>query len=228
MVEGINMKTILSVTDLLEKSKTFDGWFNEVEMNLMFDTVASLENKGCLVEIGSWCGRSLTVITAAAIKANLTVPIYSIDPYLTSKDEPNGMYEKFVSNLKSVGIWDRIKHIKEKSQIIGNKFNEDIEFVFIDGMNKYEAVKRDFELFYPKVINGGYIAFHDMFSFWGPTKLVQEILEQYSDLKFIKRESETLILQKVDRLSAQELQNNKQFLTKIKDFMSKHADKLHK
>ena len=37
-----------------------------------------------------------------------------------------------------------------------------IEFLFIDGDHTYEGVKRDFEMYFPLVREGGIVAFHDI------------------------------------------------------------------
>ena len=40
-----------------------------------------------------------------------------------------------------------------------------IELLWIDGDHSFQSVKRDFEIFFPHVVEGGIIAFHDSTSF---------------------------------------------------------------
>ena len=224
----------MQVRDLnADKIKTnamnFEGWLKTDEAEALSSVAENLTGNGCIVEIGSWCAKSLSFITAGAIKGNIETKIYSIDPFLTSKDEPNGKYKTFLANLKLNGIENRIIHIKEKSQIAGLNFKEKIEFIFIDGFHKYDSVKKDFEIFYPKVINNGYIAFHDIYSYWGPTKLLCEILENEDyALKFIKTTNNTVFLQKQEYLTNEEKELNSSELSSILDFMNQNEKLLQK
>lgn len=195
------VESLLNYDEIINHAMSFDGWFAKVEADSFIDIITVLKDNGAIVEIGSWCGRSLGVITATAMQTGLKSKIYSIDPFVTSKDEPNGKYDTFVSNLKLLGLFDRVEHIKEKSQIAGLTFDEDIEFLFIDGMHKYDFVKKDFELFYPKVVNNGYIAFHDVTNFYGPACVVRDILKNYAGMRFVKKVGVTAIFQKVSQLT---------------------------
>ncbi len=198
-----------SFEDADKIAQNIEGWLGTNEPKLLYDTAKKLSLDGAIVEIGSWCGKSLTYISFGAIEGGFTNKIYSIDPFLTSKDEANGKYETFVSNLKTNGLWDKITHIKEKSQIAGETFSEKISFLFIDGFHKYEAVKEDFELFYPKVIDGGFVAFHDVAYYQGPTDLVKELVNEKT-FKMLTLCDSILLAQKVSRLSPEdELQNAK-------------------
>lgn len=196
-------------------AENIEGWLAEAEARLLYETVSNLKGDGAIVEIGSWCSKSLTYMTASALKSGLCNKIFSVDPFLTSKDEPNGKYEKFVENLKNNGIYDKITHIKEKSQIAGLSFDEKIEFLFIDGFHKYDAVKQDFELFYPKIVEGGYVAIHDITYYKGPFDLVME-LAQDNTFKVVSFCDSIILAQKVSMLSDVDIENNKKLIGDIK------------
>ncbi len=221
-------KLVLSSEELREFSKSIEGWLPQDEANMLFDTVSSLKDIGCIVEIGSWCGKSLVNITAAALKINFKNKIYSIDPFLTSKDEPNEKYETFVHNLKTCGLSERIEHIKEKSQIVGLHFEDKIEFIFIDGFHKYEAVTRDFELFSSRVVENGYVAIHDIFSYYGPAKLVCDVLENNNKFKYVKHTGNLFICQKVTALTHTDIENNKKMLEFMENYISQNYDRMVK
>src|SRR3989344_4837252 len=51
-----------------------------------------------------------------------------------------------------------------------------VEFIFIDGDHDLRAVAKDFESWFPKVIDGGTIAFHDSWNFIGPNILTACLL----------------------------------------------------
>ena len=207
----------LSKEDITTSITQIEGWLGEEEIKMLYNLITNLKNNASLVEIGSWCGRSLSLITLAARKAGNTNKIFSIDPFLTSKNEDNGKFPTFKKNLEDLKIWNEIIHIKEKSQIAGIKFNENIEFIFIDGFHKYESVKEDFKLFSKQVIDGGYIALHDVGSYYGPTKLTQEILES-GMLKVIDYKNSTFLFQN-NKPSNEEKNKNLEFLNKLNNIL---------
>lgn len=78
------------------------------------------------------------------------------------------------ANLKP--FWNRITFLKLKSQDAVNVIPQ-VDFVYVDGCHEYEAVKKDIELYAPKVRPGGFIGGHDMYAA-GVAKAVQEFSNQ--------------------------------------------------
>lgn len=212
--------TQCSFEDVHAIAGKIDGWLTFEEAELLFDKAKSLKGSGAIVEIGSWCSKSLTYTTMAALSVGNNCKKYSIDPFLTSKDEPNGKYETFISNLKQNDLYDKIIHIKEKSQIAGENFDEKIEMIFIDGFHKYESVKKDFELFFPKVVAGGYILLHDVTYSEGPTRLVKE-LANHPQLSFKEFFGVMFVAQKVASLSEEDKINNQKIINQIQEKLEK-------
>jgi predicted O-methyltransferase YrrM len=54
---------------------------------------------------------------------------------------------------------------------------EHISALFVDGNHDYENVKRDIELYAPRIVNGGLIAFHDFTTYPDVKKAVDELSE---------------------------------------------------
>lgn len=181
--------------------KNFDGWLSKEQAELIYDLVKSVPKDGSIVEIGSWAGKSMTVIVTATLEVKNNAEIYSIDPYLTSKDESNNMYEKFVSNMKQIGYWDKIIQIKEKSHEFGINWKKPISFIFIDGFHRYDVVKQDFELYFKHLLQNGICILHDVVSWYGPTKLSIELLENRDDIEVIDLVGSALALRKVELLT---------------------------
>ena len=204
-----------SFEDVHIVAEHIEGWLNYDEAKLLYNTAKNLTGAGAIVEIGSWCSKSLTYTSAAALSVGNLCKKFSIDPFLTSKEEPNGKYETFISNLKQNGLFDKIIHLKQKSQDAGQNFDEKIELLFIDGFHKYAAVKQDFELFFPKIIEGGFVAIHDITYYEGPTRLVQELAQNSENFKFITFLGATLLGQKVEKLTPEDKLNNQNILQLI-------------
>lgn len=59
---------------------------------------------------------------------------------------------------------DKIEFIKKKSEDAFCDIPDNLDFVYIDGNHTYGYVKKDIELYYPKVKDGGMIGGHDIWS----------------------------------------------------------------
>jgi hypothetical protein len=86
-------------------------------------------------------------------------------------------------------------------------FHDEVEFIFIDGDHEYNAVKLDFDLWYPKVINGGIMCFHDTFQF-GPCKVVWDNVINSRNFKNLGRAGSIFYAEKVAKNSSSERLKN--------------------
>ncbi len=86
-------------------------------------------------------------------------------------------FDQFKENIKKSGVEDIVIPIVKTSEEAAKDFIKPVELIFIDGAHEYEMVKKDLECWFPKVIEGGIIAFHDSAG-WnrggGPSRLVEE------------------------------------------------------
>lgn len=169
-----------------------EGFLSESEGQFLYNMAKNCQGKeGVIVEIGSWKGKS-TICLGSGSKAASKVRIYAIDPHRdTSAHKVFGApltFEEFKKNIQAAVVNDIIFPIVETSKDAAEIFNYPIEFLFIDGEHEYEMVKLDFELWYPKVIDGGFIAFHDYW-FSGPKKVIEKYIllgsRHFKDIRIV-------------------------------------------
>ena len=93
------------------------------------------------------------------------------------------LYQNFARDSQKVHLLRMSSHfpetLKKARRILqGNK----LDFLFIDGDHSYEGVKKDFEMYYPLVSDGGLVAFHDIYTYRdkGCSKYWQEIKSEYN------------------------------------------------
>ena len=120
------------------------------------------------IEIGSYAGESAEMfVNSGAFKQ-----LYCIDPWEMNYDPSDctgdeGLLEAekaFDARFKDSPV---VVKIKDKSEDAVSMFrDETIDFIYIDGNHQYESVKRDLELYVPKIKLRGIIAGHD---YGGPT-----------------------------------------------------------
>ena len=93
---------------------------------------------------------------------------------------------------KNTRHFNNIIHHKDFSYNISNQFQDNqYEFVYIDADHTYESVKKDLELYLPKVKNGGIIGGHDYTDNWVEVRqAVDEVFgspdRKYDDGSWIK------------------------------------------
>jgi len=83
------------------------------------------------------------------------------DWFSAEKRDAERSFSLFLRQVVNVyGV--RVRYMKEMSETAVSKFeDESLDFVFIDGNHQYEWVKKDIEMWVPKVKPGGLIAGHD-------------------------------------------------------------------
>ena len=153
----------------------YDGFLTFREAYGLFTIASSLKAKGCVVEIGSWKGKSTICIAKGIL--NKEMKIIAIDPHVGSQEhQGNGRvwtYDEFKANIKDAGVENQIVPILKYSNEARKEVSQSVEFLFIDGAHDYDSVKTDYEIWGPLLIDDGYLAFHD-YQWEGVNRLVKE------------------------------------------------------
>ncbi|KKR15004.1 MAG: Translation elongation factor P [Parcubacteria group bacterium GW2011_GWC1_39_29] len=160
------------------KDNSVRGWLTFREGALLYNLAKGCSNNNSIVEIGSWEGKS-TVYISNGSKAGNGAHIFAVDPHTGPEQSVNDnvrTYDVFMKNITGGGAVELITPIVKFSEDAAKDFNRPIGFIFIDGGHAYEAVKIDFDSWYPKVVEGGVIAFHDSIKYDGPRRLLSEII----------------------------------------------------
>ena len=169
------------------------GWMSEPEGLLLYQLARNCSGKGVIVEIGSWKGRS-TIWLGHGSCAGRRVKIHAVDPHTGSPEHQNEAnrvwtFDEFQQNLRTAGVNDVVVPHVDFSVNAARQFHEPIELIFIDGLHDYDSVKADFEAWFPKVIEGGIMAFHDTTGWAGPRRLVAEQLfksKRFRKVRFVR------------------------------------------
>ena len=143
-----------------------------------------------VVELGVHNGTSYFCFCQAVKRMNLDAACYGIDTW--KGDEHAGFYGEEV--FEKVTTYNT-RQFSRISSLIRSTFDEateyflngTIDFLHIDGMHTYEAVKHDFESWLPKLSERAIVILHDtnvrernfgVFKFW------EELKQQYPHLQF--------------------------------------------
>ncbi|MFA4941396.1 MAG: class I SAM-dependent methyltransferase [Patescibacteria group bacterium] len=158
--------------DFYKETENIGGWLTEAEGVFLHKTAKKIQTKNVIVEIGSWKGKS-TLCLGNGSKDGNKVKIFAVDPHTGSSEHQKAFgkidtFEEFKKNITKAEIAEFINPVKDTSENAAKNFNQKIGFIFIDGAHEYNFVRLDFKLWFPKVINGGLLAFHDSWHFLGP------------------------------------------------------------
>jgi hypothetical protein len=169
------------------------GWLTDEEGEALYELARRCTGRGVFAENGSWTGKS-TICLGLGSRAGAGVRIFAIDPHADYR------FGDFKANVERAGIGELVTPIASLSQPAADDFQEPIEFLFVDGSHEYELVLEDFEKWVPKVIEGGWVAFHDTTWTAGPRKVVGQAIYRgrgFKDVRFVV--GSTTIAQKVPR-----------------------------
>jgi len=169
----------------IKKWSQISGFFDLEEVTVL----QSLAKDMVCLEIGSFYGRSTIAL------AEVAAIVYAVDTFKASgsgafQEKEFTVLEDFITNTKGWGnIWAKIGRSEDKVPLLPDG---QIGLVFIDGSHEYEDVKRDIDVCWPKLIVGGFMAFHDYGSWAGVTKAVDErgweIAGPFGTLVYTKKE----------------------------------------
>ena len=182
------------------------GWLTDEEADALYELARACRGDGVIVEIGSWKGKS-TVCLGLGSLAGSSVPVYAIDPHADYR------FGDFKDNVERAGIAELVRPIASLSQPAAAGFDEPIELLFVDGSHEYDLVLEDFEKWVPKVVDGGWIAFHDTTWTKGPRKVVGQAVyrsRRFKDARFVV--GSTTLARKVEQNSLADRTRNRYVL----------------
>jgi len=154
------------------------GFLDESEGVRLYE----LALQGCLIgpclEIGSFCGKSTVYLgTACKIRGRT---LFSIDYHRGSEEQQPGQlyfdselldknsetinsFPYFRATIDKAGLEEVVVPIVAKSHVAARDWATPLGMVFIDGGHSYQTVLTDYECWYPHVLPGGLLVFHDIF-----------------------------------------------------------------
>ena len=186
--DGLAKNGLLLTVPILAQMRTIEGWLEDAEADLLIVTAAKalseVPDASCMVEIGSYCGRSTVVLGSVLrnLREDAGARLYAIDPHDgrvgaldkgIQKVAPS--FERFQRNIAAAGLEKWVSPIRQCPFQV--EWKQPISYLFIDGLHDYSNVARDFYHFERWLMPGGYVAFHDYADYYpGVKTFVNEIL----------------------------------------------------
>jgi len=167
------------------------GSFGDWSGHLPFvnDLIAALR-PSLLVELGTHYGESYFGMCQAVQENGVSCKCYAVD---TWQGDPHAGYDD-ESVFVEVDAYNQ-RHYRPFSTLLRTTFDDakknfgdgTVDLLHIDGLHTYDAIRHDFDNWFPKVRPGGVVLLHDTaarheeFQVW---KLWEELARQYPHLEF--------------------------------------------
>jgi MMP 1-O-methyltransferase len=211
----------MNIEETKKSTERVEGFLSDSEGETLYNLAKNCKGNGVIVEIGSWKGKS-TIWLGSGSKAGNKVKVYAIDPHTGSSEhqkesEKVWTFEEFKKNITNAKVDDIISPIVKTSEEAAKNFNEPIELIFIDGAHEYESVKLDYDLWFPKVLNDGIMAFDDTVGWEGPKQVVDDNVYKSNHFKKVKIVDSITLAQKVKQNSLKDRLKNRYVLL-LKNF----------
>lgn len=177
-------RSVARYADIATEVGRLDGWMTPAQGARLFDAARRCPPAGRIVEIGSFRAKSLIVLASAAPS---DTEIIAIDPHAGNDRGPNEIsgfeleassdHEIFWSNLRTAGLEQRVRHVREFSDRAHDQVEGTIDVLYIDGAHRYGPARRDIGEWGARVVPGGTMLIHDSFSSIGVTlAIMRELL----------------------------------------------------
>jgi len=144
--------------------ETIDGWLKAEEAELLFAAAASVRS-GCIVELGSYRGRSTVALCAGSV-AGGKVPVFAVEPHEHFVGIKGGVFgagdrRAFFKTMLTTRFANIVRLINTTSQVISPGWDKPVSLLFIDGDHRYEAVLSDIHAWKPHLVPNALVIFND-------------------------------------------------------------------
>jgi predicted O-methyltransferase YrrM len=183
---------VTSFHDAWNRARGIEGWLTEGQARRLFLAALRVPPAGQVVEIGSFRGRSASVLATAAPR------VVCIDPHLGSDRGPQELaadlqlgasdFEAFHANLAGAGVAGRITHVRELSGEALAAVAGPVDLLFVDGAHRYGPALDDLRRWGARVPPGGRMLVHDSFSSVGVTSALLRSVVFSESWRYLGRE----------------------------------------
>jgi predicted O-methyltransferase YrrM len=195
-------------TTIESKIALVDGWLHPKEARLLYRLAKRCTGRGSIVEVGSWKGKSTICLGRGSLDGS-SARVHAIDPHTGSPEHSMlfgtvWTFDEFKRNIEQASVAGVVVPHVDFSTSVAARFGEPVELIFIDGLHEYEGVRADFDAWFPKVMEGGTMAFHDTTCWPGVLKVVSECVFKSPHFRKVRFTRSIVYGEKVHRATAGE------------------------
>ncbi len=146
----------------------------------MLYCLARYVHTGCIVEVGSYRGRSTVFLGRGSLDGS-KAPVYAVEPHTDFVGILGGVFgpqdrRAFFQAMLNCGCSEIVSLVNLSSEDFTSNWRKPVALLWIDGDHRYEGVKRDFECWKQHLNADAVIAFDDADNpDLGPRRLIEEL-----------------------------------------------------
>jgi hypothetical protein len=150
------------------------------ELRLLFQLAARVAD-GCIVEVGSFRGRSTAALALGAL-AGHRAPVYAIEPHEAFTGVLGGVFGpedrgSFFAAMLRLRLYPVVRLVNLSSEYLAAGWPLPVRLLWIDGDHSEAGVRRDLACWLPKLHPDATIAFHDAVNpALGPARAIPRLL----------------------------------------------------
>lgn len=166
--------------DVIRRILSVEGATSAEEVANLYESAQGVRD-GCIVEVGSWRGRS-TAALALGSKAGFGVPVYALDPHEAFLGIYGGTFGgedrvHFFTNMLSLGVADIVRLVNLSSKVITPGWTLPVGLLWVDGDHRYRSTREDVRCWLPHLRPDATLVFDDAADERvGPYHVVEELV----------------------------------------------------
>jgi len=146
------------------------GWFSLEKAVVIQRYARKLPAKSCLVELGSFEGRSSVAIAAVLSPGSI---LHCVDHFKGSQEhhdvglEVGSIFESFLGNIERFGVRSGIRVLRSNTIDAASRFADgSVDLLLHDASHDLESVFADLQVWYPKIKPNGWLFCDDYDEAW--------------------------------------------------------------
>jgi predicted O-methyltransferase YrrM len=199
---------------VLARLRDVQGWMTDAQAARLYAAAGRVPAGGRIVEIGSYHGRSTTVLASNAPEG---AEVVAIDPHAGNDRGPQQWegtaaegeadHAAFLATLAANGVQDRVRHVRRPSQEALCDVPGPIDVLYVDGAHRYAPASADIARWGARVVPGGTLLIHDAFSSVGVTLAILRLLAPGSRFRYAGRSGSLAEYRRQDLAAAARIHN---------------------
>jgi hypothetical protein len=175
-------------------ARPVEGWLTEAQARRLWDSARSVPERGVVVEIGSFRGRSAIVLASALAEGARLV---AIDPHAGGDRGPQEIeaetvrgeadLQAFEANLRAARVAESVEHVRLTSSDAHESVDGRVDLLYVDGAHRLGPAREDIVRWGARVREGGTMLVHDSFSSIGVTLATLASVTFGGDWRYVGR-----------------------------------------